>query len=132
MQPSNCNISKIELHYRCFPVNVPKIFRTAFFSTRKCVFQKHSSRSVLKNITKFTGEHLWQSLFFNKVAGLRPVNFAKFQEHLFLQNTFCGCFWEAPFQGTVMQIGKVLTNDRLRVSWKFRILTFYNFAVIYP
>ena len=34
-------------------------------------------RGVLKNFAKFTGKHLCQSLFFNKVAGLRP----------FLQNT---------------------------------------------
>ena len=37
-------------------------------------------------------------------------------------------------EGTVMQIEKVLINDRLRVSkvsWKFRIPTIYNFAVIY-
>ena len=27
---------------------------------------------VLRNFTKFTGKHLCQSLFFNKVAGLRP------------------------------------------------------------
>ena len=36
---------------------------------------------------------------------------------------------------TVMQIGKPLINDRLRVSkisWKFHIPTIYNFAVIYP
>ena len=34
-----------------------------------------------------------------------------------------------------MEIEKALINDRLRVSkvsWKFRILTIYNFAVIYP
>ena len=38
-----------------------------------------------------------------------------------------------PIKGTVMQTGKALRNDRLRVSkasWKFRII--YNFAVIYP
>ena len=29
-------------------------------------------RGVLKSFTKFTGKHLCQSLFFNKVAGLRP------------------------------------------------------------
>ena len=28
-------------------------------------------RDVLKNLTIFTGKHLCQSLFFNKVAGLR-------------------------------------------------------------
>ena len=36
-------------------------------------------------------------------------------------------------KGTVMQIEKVPINDRLRVSnvsWKFHILTIYNFAVI--
>ena len=55
---------------------------------------------VLKNCTKFTGKHLCQGLFFNKVAGLRPVtllkrrlwhrcfpvNFAKFLRTHFLQN----------------------------------------------
>ena len=33
-----------------------------------------------------------------------------------------------------MQIGKALINDRLsvsKVSWKFRVPTIYNFAVIY-
>ena len=29
-------------------------------------------RNVLRNFTKFTGKHLCQSLFFDKVAGLRP------------------------------------------------------------
>ena len=29
-------------------------------------------KGVLRNLTKFTGKHLCQSLFFNKVAGLRP------------------------------------------------------------
>ena len=58
-------------------------------SSRPEVFCK---KGVLRNIAKFTGKHLCQSLFFNKVAGLRPatllkkrlwhrcfpVNFAKF------------------------------------------------------
>ena len=49
-------------------------------------------KGVLRNFTKFTAKRLCQSLFFNKVAGLRPatvlkkrlwrrsflVNFAKF------------------------------------------------------
>ena len=37
-------------------------------------------------------------------------------------------------KGTVIQIEKALINDRLRVSkesWKFRITTIHNFAVIY-
>ena len=55
-------------------------------------------KGVLRNFAKFTGKHLCQSLFFNKVAGLRPaillkerlwhrcfpVNFAKFLRAPFL------------------------------------------------
>ena len=37
-------------------------------------------KGALRNFAKFTGKHLWQSLFFNKVAGLRNVNFAKFHQ----------------------------------------------------
>ena len=60
----------------------------------------------LKNFAKFTGKHLCHSLFFNKVAGLRPetllkerfqhkyfpVSSAKFLAASFLQTTFGGCF----------------------------------------
>ena len=37
-------------------------------SHRRCSMKK----GVLKNFAKFTGKHLCQILFFNKVAGLRP------------------------------------------------------------
>ena len=30
-------------------------------------------KSVLRSFTNFTGKHLCQSLFFNKVTGLRPA-----------------------------------------------------------
>ena len=39
------------------------------------------------------------------------------------------------FKGTVTQIEKTLINERLsilKVFWKFRVPTIYNFAVIYP
>ena len=66
------------------------IFFRTFRSSHPKVFCK---KVVLRNFTKFTGKHLCQSLFFNKVAGLRPacllkwrlryrcfpVNFAKLQ-----------------------------------------------------
>ena len=62
-------------------------------SSRLEVFFK---KGYLKNFAKLTGKHLSQSLFCNKVAGLRyscfPVNFEKFPEHLFLKNTSGGCF----------------------------------------
>ena len=34
-------------------------------------------KGVLKKFTKFTGKHLCQSLFFNKVASLRPATLLK-------------------------------------------------------
>ena len=66
-------------------------------SHQRCSMKK----SVLRIFAKFTGKHLCQSLFFNKVAGLRPaiflkkrlwhrcfpVNFAKFLRTPFLQNS---------------------------------------------
>ena len=70
------------------------------------LLQKQSSGRVLRDFAKFTGKHLRQSFFFNKVAGLRPttllkkslwrrcfpVNFAKFLRTPFTQNTSDGCF----------------------------------------
>ena len=58
-------------------------------------------KDVFRNFAKFTWKHLYQSLFFNKVTGLRPatllkkrlwyrcfsVNFAKVLRTTFLQNT---------------------------------------------
>ena len=63
-----------------------------------------ATRGVLINFAKFTGKHLYQSLFINKVACLRPtnlfkkglwhrccpVNFVKSLRTLFLQNTSGG------------------------------------------
>ena len=34
-------------------------------------------KGVCRNLTKFTGKHLCQSLFFNKVAGMRPATLLK-------------------------------------------------------
>ena len=66
-------------------------------SHQRCSMEK----GVLINFTKFTEKHPCKSLFFNKVAGLRPatllkksllhrcfpVNFANFLRTPFLQNT---------------------------------------------
>ena len=38
---------------------------------------KAATRGVLRNFTKFTGKYLFQSLFFNKVSGLRPATLFK-------------------------------------------------------
>ena len=34
-------------------------------------------KCVLRNLAKFTGKHLRRSLFFNKVAGLKPATLFK-------------------------------------------------------
>ena len=64
-------------------------------SSRPEVFCK---KGVLRNFAKFTGKHLCQSLFFNKVAGFSaflwilhrcfPVNFANFLRTPFLTEHF--------------------------------------------
>ena len=71
-------------------------------STNRSSHRRYSLRKgVLRNFTKFTGKHLYHSLFFNKVTGLSPttllknrpwhsyfpVNFVKFLRTPFLQNT---------------------------------------------
>ena len=55
---------------------------TSYYNVCKDSYDYRSSRSevfckkgFLKNFTKFTGKHLCQSLFFNKVAGLQACNF---------------------------------------------------------
>ena len=72
------------------------VFRTLSRSSRPYVFCK---KGALTNFAKFTGNHLFKSLFFNKVAGLRPaillkkrlwyrcvpVNFVKFLRAPFLK-----------------------------------------------
>ena len=50
------------------------LFWHVFRSSRPEVFCK---KGVLSNFTKFTGKHLCQRLFFNKVAGLRPATLLK-------------------------------------------------------
>ena len=44
-----------------------------FFFYRRSCLEVFCKKYVLKSFTKFTGKHLCQSLFFNKVAVLRPA-----------------------------------------------------------
>ena len=55
--------------------SVPSQVFTVVLATASDFFfhnQKQSSKGVLRNFAKFTGKHLYKSLFFNKVAGLSP------------------------------------------------------------
>ena len=77
------------------------IIAKLFTGYRSSQQRRSIKKGVLKNFAKFTVKHLCQSLFFNKVVGLRPatllkkrlwqrcflVNFAKFLRTPFLENT---------------------------------------------
>ena len=67
--------------------------------------QVFCKKGVLKKITKFTGKHLYESLFFNKAAGIAynfikketlvqlfSCEFCKFLRTPFFQNISGGCF----------------------------------------
>ena len=86
----------LSYHHHCFQY----FLEITFKSSRPEVFCK---KGVLRNFTKSTGKHLCQSLFFNKVAGLKPatllkkrlwhrffpVNFTKFLRTPFLIEIQC-------------------------------------------
>ena len=105
-------------------------------SSRPEVFYK---KVVLRNFSKLTRKHLCQSPFFNKVAGLKPetllkerfwhrcfpVNFAKFLNHLFLQNTFGGCFWSSSIFACIFYFSDVKQSKGICFAWMSQI-----FAVI--
>ena len=68
------------------------VYKITFLNVKSSRPEAFCKKGVLENFAKLTGKHLCQSLFFNKVAGLRPatllkkklwhrcfpVNFAKF------------------------------------------------------
>ena len=77
------HVNQIKLCYfisYSIPITVKSTFRpfSALWqysrNSRPEVFCK---KAVLRNFTKFTGKYLCQSLFFNKVAGLRPATLLK-------------------------------------------------------
>ena len=65
-------------------------FVSPYRSSRPDVF---CEKGVLRNFAKFTGKHLCQSLFLNKVAGLRskvqvfPCKFCEISKNTFLHRT---------------------------------------------
>ena len=92
-----------------FPIMLYKLFNansTVFLFFRSSRPEVFCKIGVFRNFAKLTGKHLCQSLFFDKVAGLRPATLLKkrsgtgvflwilwnSEEHHFLQNTSGGCF----------------------------------------
>ena len=92
LEPSVKSLKKLPTFYHEIIKYWENIAILSQFLTRRCSVKK----GVLSNFAKFTGKHLCQSLYFNKVAALLkkklwhrcfPVNFAKFLRTRFLQNT---------------------------------------------
>ena len=52
-------------------------FNVSTPSSRRGTNKSKCEKGVLRNFTKFTEKHLCQSLFFNKVAALRPATLLK-------------------------------------------------------
>ena len=76
---------------------------------------KQSSRGfckkgVLENFAKFTGKHLCQSPFFNKVAGLRPATFKKETLVQVFSYEFCEIFKNTFFHRTPSVAASVIEN----------------------
>ena len=68
---SYCFISQMDAPLQSLYKQPPEF---AFFSTRSTLPEVFCKKGVLRSFAKFTGKHLYHSLFFNKVAaGLRPA-----------------------------------------------------------
>ena len=66
--------SSKQLKFVCFAILECTLDVVVIKSSRSEVF---CEKDVLRNFAKFIGKHLCQSLFFNKVAGLRPATLLK-------------------------------------------------------
>ena len=58
------------------------------FSSEAAVWRCSMKKVVLKNFAEFTEKHLFQNLFFNKLAGLRPILTEHFR-WLLLKKNIC-------------------------------------------
>ena len=95
-------------------------------SSRPEVFCK---KAVLKSFTKFTEKHLFEILFVNKVAGLRPEtsrpetsNFSCFPVNSakLFKSTSGGCFWKIlkiRCQNIYILMKKVILLRKTHVEW---------------
>ena len=67
-------IKMVKLNNKVYDTNSIKCINTHVRSRhRSCSMKK----GILKTFEKFTGKYLYQSYFFNKVAGLRPATSLK-------------------------------------------------------
>ena len=95
------NLRKI---HRKTPVSEPLFNKVTSVrsSHRRCSVRK----SVLRNFAKFTGKHQCQSLFLNKVAGLKPATLLHF--------VFCRNKLYKNIEAEILRLGNVKTKKILQ------------------
>ena len=100
--------------------------------------QKQPSRGVLKNFAKFTGKHLYQSLFFNKAAGLRPeaCNFIK--KETLAQVFFCefceiskNTFFIEHLWAIASTLSELSCSHSVLLIKRLKLLMLLRFLIIY-
>ena len=133
-------ITKKDSMYFWKDVSISKRYLWNYRSSRPEVFCK---KDVLRNFTKFTRKPLFQSLFFNKVAGLRSqacnfikketlaqmctCKFCEISKNTFLQRTPLMATSETSetFGITNVQIQLIPFYHRRKKEIIFRIIMFY-------
>ena len=88
-------------------------------------------KGVFGNFAKFTGKHLYQSLSFNKVAGLMPANLS--QKRL-AQVFFCE-FYEIfidTFSYRTPQVAASVTSSQTRQFMLWKSVFFVRYICTYP
>ena len=78
-----------------------------------------SKKGVIRNFTKFTGKLLCQSLFFNKVSGLKP-----YQKNEALAQVFSRGFCEITKNTTSYKTPTVVTSGKYMYTANDRIKIF--------
>ena len=78
-------------------------------------------KSVLRSFTKFTGKDLCQSLFFNKVAGLRPATLLKETLAHVFYSEFCEISKNTFFTEHLWTSASVEYSLCSLVTWSFKV-----------
>ena len=109
--------------------------RLAVWSIRSSRPELFYKKGVLRNFARFTGKHLCWSLFFNKVAGLKPptllkkrlwhrcfpVNFAKFLRTPLYRTPLDDCFWSM-----LTKYNHILVQNSPKYRWGIFLSAFLS------
>ena len=94
--------------------SLPSRYENNFRSIRPKAFYK---KGVLRNFAKFTGKHLCQSLFFNKVADLEACDFIKKETLAQFSCEFYEILKNTIFYKTTRMAASAVTKNSV---WSFR------------